>query len=293
MNVSQRQSALLIFLTYLGFVLISFFLYYKFQLDILSTLIASSPIAAVFAYCFSKILNKPESISQISALGDLSNEFLVQLARKAPGTYNHSLMVAEIAASAASSLSLDGKLLRIAGYYHDIGKLKTPREFLENISKDQITQSIDIRKKARAIIDHVTYGIELARENNFPDEIVDFIAQHHGTTSISSLKNNLNKLGEPVEYPGPKPLTKESAILMLADSIEARVKSLNSKQTDDITKAIEYEFKEKISDNQLEMVNFSLNDILKLKKSFLRSLEAIYHNRKLPKLIKDDKPSIY
>lgn len=281
MDLSQKRSALIIFLTYIGFFLITFFLYNKLQLNIFTVLIVISPVAAVLAFYFSKLWHKPESISQINALGDLSNDFLVQLAKKAPGTYNHSLMVAEIAASAASSLLLDGKLLRIAGYYHDIGKLKAPREFLENISKEQFNQPIDVRKKARAIVEHVTYGIELARENNFPDEIVDFIAQHHGTTSISSLKNNLNKLGEPVEYPGPKPLTKESAILMLADSIEARVKSLNTKRADDITKAIEHEFKEKIIDNQLEMVNFSSNDISKLKKSFARSLEAIYHNRKL------------
>jgi len=213
-------------------------------------------------------------------LENLNHPLLLKLSNIAPGTYNHSLNVAQLSTKAAKSIGLDEGFIRIGAYFHDIGKLRNPKIFNENgIGRDLKTD--DLKKTSRQIIDHVTYGQKLAREYNLPDEAIEYISQHHGSSEIYSLKNKSNGKNIIAQYPGPKPLTRQAAILMLADSVEARVKGLKVTSDENITRAIESEFTNKLKDGQLEYSGLSVFEIKKIKESFQGTMNAIYHRRKI------------
>ena len=215
-------------------------------------------------------------------LENLNHPLLLKLSNTAPGTYNHSLNVAQLSTKAARSISLDEGFIRIGAYFHDIGKLKNPRIFNENAPGNDL-KTDDLKKISRQIIDHVTYGQKLAREYNLPDEVIEYIGQHHGSSEIYSLRNKLNADNFNAQYPGPKPLTRQSAILMLADSIEARVKGLKAITGENITRAIESEFANKLGGGQLDYSGLSGQEIKKIKESFKSTMNAIYHSRKIKK----------
>lgn len=215
-----------------------------------------------------------------------NQKLLRKLAEEAPGTFQHSLQVANLAEEAILRLGGNPLLVRAGALYHDIGKLTDSQYFTEN-------QSIGINphdqhsneESARIIIDHVCHGVELARKHKIPEQIIDFIRTHHGTTKTAYFfteqkkKGNL-KIDESLfTYPGPVPSTRETAVVMLADSIEAASRSLDKKDNVSLKKLIDTIFKQKTEAGQLEYAPLTFRDITLLKEIFLEKLLNIYHVR--------------
>jgi len=255
---------------------------FSFKITVLYILIASviCSLIVVFLTSFFNDITKIVSakISSVARLENPNNPLLQKLSKEAPGTFSHSMAVAELAKAAGETLGLDPSLLRVGGYYHDIGKLRTPRIYIENHSGTAV--STDKIQLAKSIIDHVRIGVKTAREHNFPNEVTDLIAQHHGTSTIDSLKAELLKQGVDLQYPGPKPLSKEAAILMLSDCVEASVRSKRHSKTEILEKEIENQIIKIIKSGQIDLSNLSSEDIKKIKKSFIKTITGLYHKRK-------------
>ena len=218
-------------------------------------------------------------------LSDTNSKLLKELSNKAPGTFNHSLQVANLAEAAANQIGANAMLVRVGALYHDIGKMSDPNYFTENqITNVNPHNEISPKDSARIIINHVINGIEMARKNNLPDRIIDFIRSHHGTTLVYYFYKKQKELGEEMNeehfrYPGPLPFSKETAILMMADSVEAASKSLK-----DPTFLIIDEFVDKIISGQMKSNQFLNSDITFkeieiIKKVFKQKLTNIYHLR--------------
>ena len=216
-----------------------------------------------------------------------NQKLLRRLAEEAPGTFQHSLQVANLAEEAISRLGGNPLLVRAGALYHDIGKLMNPQYFIENQTygsnpHDQLT----IEESARIIMEHVPNGVELARKNQIPEQIIDFIKTHHGTTFTSYFYIQLNKQPDQkideslFTYPGPIPSTRETAVVMLADSIEAASRSYDKKDNHRFAELIESIFEQKINAGQLDDAPLTFKDITMLKQIFLEKLLNIYHVRK-------------
>ncbi len=226
-------------------------------------------------------------VSDVSLL-ELSNtntKLLKRLADKAPGTFNHSLQVANLAEAAANEINANALLVRAGALYHDIGKLMNPFFFTENqTSGVNHHDDLDPVESARIIIQHVLDGVELARKNNIPDRLIDFIRTHHGANLVQYFYHKAKEEDPDVDpelfrYPGPNPFSKETAILMMADSIEAASKSLREPTAEKIEN-----FVDKIIDNQLHSgllanANITFKEITVIKKLFKKKLKNIYHLR--------------
>lgn len=235
-------------------------------------------------YIYEKVFGLVSDVSLLE-LSDTNSKLLKELSNKAPGTFNHSLQVANLAEAAANEIGANAMLVRVGALYHDIGKMNNPTYFTENqITNVNPHDEISPKESAKIIIDHVIKGIELARKNNLPDRIIDFIRSHHGTTFVyyfykkqKELKENVNE--EDFRYPGPLPFSKETAILMMADSVEAASKSLK-----DPTYTIIEEFVDKIIAGQMKANQFvnadiTFKEIEIIKKIFKQKLTNIYHLR--------------
>ena len=212
-----------------------------------------------------------------------NHPLLRELAEKAPGTYVHSLSGGNLAEVGARVVGANAILARVGGYYHDIGKIYNPEFFVENmVEGNNPHDNLDPINSARIIISHVKKGIELARKYNLPEEVINIIASHHGTTLLLPfyLKAKASKLPyseEQFRYPGPKPKTVEEAIVMLADSCEAASRSAeNEKEIRDIVNAV---FEDKIRDGQLDFVPLSKRDLEKIKEAFIPILLTYRHTR--------------
>lgn len=178
-------------------------------------------------------------VSDVSLLelSDTNSKIMKELAEKAPGTFHHSLQVANLAEAAANEIGANAMLVRVGALYHDIGKMENPMYFTEN-QKTSVNphDEMDAYNSAQLIIKHVIDGIELARKYKLPDRIIDFIRTHHGTTYVyyfykKQLESGDDFSEEDFRYPGPIPFSKETAILMIADSVEAASKSLKTPHT--------------------------------------------------------------
>ena len=226
-------------------------------------------------------------VSDVSLLewSNTNSKLLKRLADKAPGTFNHSMQVAHLAEAAANEIGANSLLVRAGALYHDIGKMLNPFYFTENqISGVNPHDELEPEDSAKVIINHVLDGVELARKNNIPDRLIDFIRTHHGTGLVKyfykkALKNNPNADKEKFRYPGPNPFSKETAILMMADSVEAASKSLREPTAEKID-----QFVDKIIDNQLyeglyDNANITLKEISKIKNLLKKKLRNIYHLR--------------
>lgn len=235
-------------------------------------------------YIYEKVFGLVSDVSLLE-LSDTNSKLLKELSNKAPGTFNHSLQVANLAEAAANEIGANAMLVRVGALYHDIGKMNDPNYFTENqITNVNPHNEISPKDSARIIIDHVINGIELARKNNLPDRIIDFIRSHHGTTLVYYFYKKQKELGEEVNeedfrYPGPLPFSKETAILMMADSVEAASKSLK-----DPTFLIINEFVDKIISGQMKSDQFlnadiTFKEIEIIKKVFKKKLTNIYHLR--------------
>ncbi|SNV84764.1 metal dependent phosphohydrolase [Clostridium cochlearium] len=221
-------------------------------------------------------------------LSNPNNPLLKRLLMEAPGTYHHSVLVGNLAEMAAEQVGGSPVLARVASYYHDIGKIKRPYFFKENqLGNDNPHDKINPNLSTLIITAHVKDGIELADEYKIPKVIRDIIEQHHGTTLVKyfyiTMKNSMENPEEIKEedfrYPGPKPESKEAAIIMLADSVEAAVRSINDPTKGKIEEMVNNIIKGKLNEGQLDNCDLTLKDIDKIRNSFVKILLGIYHQR--------------
>jgi len=231
-------------------------------------------------------------------LTDLNHPLLKRLSIEAPGTYHHSIMVATLAIAGAENVGANALLARVGAYYHDIGKVIRPHFFFENSGLEDITgsshQEVNPNLSSTIIISHVKDGIELAKIYRLPKTVIDIITEHHGKGLIAYFyRKALQKKedGERVEeasfrYPGPKPQSKESAIIMLADSVEAdsrfspgRAHKDSSLTRNEISSRIEKVLNNKLEDHQLDECNLTLGELAKIKEAFTRALTGSTHTR--------------
>lgn len=245
-------------------------------------------LATLFAhpliYLYEKLFGLVSDVSLLE-LSDTNSKLLKELSNKAPGTFHHSLNVANLAEAAANEIGANAMLVRVGALYHDIGKMEHPTNFTENqLSGFNAHDELDPKESASIIIDHVINGIEMARRRNIPDRIIDFIRTHHGTSIVyyfykKEEERNGHANMEDFQYPGPIPFSKETAILMMADSVEAASKSLKEPTSTKIDA-----FVEKIVDSQMEQgqflnANITFKEIQSIKKVLKKKLNNIYHLR--------------
>lgn len=221
-------------------------------------------------------------------LSNPNQPLMKKLLMEAPGTYHHSMMVANLAEAAAEVVGGNPVIARVGAYYHDIGKTKRPYFFGENqIGKENPHDKITPNLSTLIILSHTKDGLEMAKEHKIPKIIQDIIVQHHGTTLVkyfyykvkNSAENPEEINEEDFRYPGPIPDTKESGILMLADSVEASVRSIPEPTKDKIENMVNNIINDKINNNQLINCDLTLKDIELIRKSFLKTLDGIYHHR--------------
>lgn len=221
-------------------------------------------------------------------LSDLNNPLLKELILKAPGTYHHSLVVGNLAEAACDSISANSLLARVGAYYHDIGKIEKPEYFSENEheSKSRHTQ-LTPTMSALVIIKHVRDGLELAKKHKLPASLINFIQQHHGTgliyffyqRALEKVKDESHLKEEGFRYPGPKPQTKETAVILLADSVEASSRCLSDPTPAKIEALTQKIINNKFIDGQLDECELSLKDLNKIATSFARILTGMFHSR--------------
>jgi putative nucleotidyltransferase with HDIG domain len=220
-------------------------------------------------------------------LSDTNHPLLRMLAEKAPGTFQHSIQVANLAQEVAYRINGNPMLVRAGAMYHDIGKTVSPIFFTENQAAGFNPHTeLDFEESARIIINHVENGVKLARKEKLPEQIIDFIRTHHGTTKTKFFYNsymNENPDANPEEgmfsYPGPTPFTKETAILMMADSIEAASKSMKNYTDDEIDKLVETIITTQLRENQFINAPITFKEITQAKDIFKQKLKNIYHAR--------------
>jgi cyclic-di-AMP phosphodiesterase PgpH len=226
---------------------------------------------------------------RLSELGNLNLPLLRELVVRAPGTYNHSIAVGTLAQGAANAIGLNALFLRVASLYHDIGKYQQPQYFIENQGKgDNPHDSLDPLESVRLIRQHVTDGIRLGHEAGLPPAIIDVIPQHHGTKLLSYFYdkakkqagvNNSTIRDEDYRHLGPKPQTKEAAVIMLADSIEAAARTLSDHSQERLLAVIKKITAVTIEDGQFAECDLTLSEIERITFSFLETLASFYHSR--------------
>lgn len=247
-------------------------------------------ISGVLTIGFLPFFESTFDIVTIIKLLELSNPnhpLLKKILLEAPGTYHHSVLVANLAEMATEVIGGNAVFARIAAYYHDVGKTKRPYFFKENQRGENPHAKISPSLSTLIITSHVKDGLEMAKEHNLPKVIQDVIVEHHGRTLVKyfyyTVKNSSDNPDEVKEedfrYPGPIPRSKESGIIMLADSVEAAVRSITDPTEDKIEAMVNNIIKDKLNDGQLNDCDLTLRDLEKIKKSFLKSLSGIYHKR--------------
>jgi len=235
-------------------------------------------------YIYEKLFGLVSDVSLLE-LSDTNSKLLKELSNRAPGTFNHSLQVANLAEAAANGIGANAMLVRVGALYHDIGKLENPTYFTENqITNVNPHDEISPKESARIILGHVIKGIELARKNNLPDRVVDFIRSHHGTTLVYYFYKKQQEVeGDADEanfrYSGPLPFSKETAILMMADSVEAASKSLKDPTFLMIDAFVEKIIAGQMKSNQFVNADITFKEIENIKKIFKLKLTNIYHLR--------------
>ncbi|OGU36386.1 MAG: hydrolase [Ignavibacteria bacterium GWB2_35_6b] len=220
-------------------------------------------------------------------LSDFNTPLLKTLAQTAPGSFTHSMTIGSMVENAATEIGANPILARVGAYYHDIGKTLEPDIFVENqLDNKNIHEELSPEKSAEIIINHVKQGIGLAKEHKLPKEIIDFIPMHHGTMFVSYFYEKAKeKYGEEnvniddYRYPGPKPNTKETALIMLADACESTVRSMTDPEVNKIENVINNLFKIRINDGQLDNSPITLRDLKKIKETFLKTLLVQHHKR--------------
>ena len=240
-------------------------------------------ILPIFEYLFKTVTN----ISLLE-LADFSQPLLQRMVMEAPGTYHHSLVVGNLSEAACLTVGANALLARIGAYYHDIGKLEKPGYFSENQEvKNSKHDTLSPTMSKLVIMHHVNEGLELAKKYRLNPRLIDFIQRHHGTSlvyyfyrrALESLEEDQEVREEGFRYPGPKPNTKETAVVLLADSVEAATKALKEPSPTDIKDAVHKIINNKFIDRQLDECDLTLKDLEKISAVFIRILSGIYHAR--------------
>ena len=278
------------------------------MLTLLAAAAANGLLSGTFALLlqniFSLVLDEPTAL-QLMDISRPDHPLLQQILTSAPGTYQHSLQVSNLAEQAAEKIGADRLLVRVGALYHDAGKSENPSFFIENQSREDLNShdNVDPSATAATIIRHVTDGVALAKRHRLPSRIIDFIKEHHGTNITRYQYNLALKVAEnPDEvdveaftYPGPAPRSKETALLMLADGTEASARSNAPKTDNEIKTVINNVFDAVQNANQLDDTDLTLRDLQTIKQSFFDTLKQSYHPRiKYPeepkRLAKPDEP---
>ena len=234
-------------------------------------------------YIFEKVFGLVSDASLLE-LSDTNSKLLRELADKAPGTFQHSLQVANIAEAAANAIDANTLLTRVGALYHDIGKMKNPVFFSENQASYSPHDDLSSEVSAKIIIEHVLHGITLARKAKLPDRVVDFIRTHHGTTTVlyfyqQAKQNNDEVAIEQFQYPGPKPFSKETAIVMISDGVEAASKSLKEPTAEKINAFVDKIVQRLMDEKQFLAADITLREIETIKKVLVEKLISSYHLR--------------
>lgn len=221
---------------------------------------------------------------KLNDLGNPEKPLLKRLMFEAPGTYHHSLMVGNLAEAACIRIGADNQLARVGAYYHDIGKLKRLDYFFENQMGVNPHDALMPSESAEVLRGHVYYGLEIAKQYRLPPDIRDIIAQHHGTTLAGIFYNKAKELDpdakeDDYRYPGPKPESKEAGIVMLADSCEAAVRSLDEKDEASIRAMVTKIVRGKMTDGQLDSCNLSFRELGEIIDAFVTMQESYFHKR--------------
>ncbi len=223
---------------------------------------------------------------QMMELGQLSHPLLRQLQEKAPGTFHHSIIVGNLAERAADLVGADSLLVRVGCYFHDIGKLVQPTYYIENQIDDNLNphDHLDSDSSARVITQHVRMGMELAKRHRVPAGVRAFIPEHHGTRLVTyfyrkASEKDANVDPDKFRYPGPRPQSRETAIVMLADSVEAVVRSGKDRTMERIDQTVDAVIAERVSEGQLDDCDLTLKDLKVVARSFKATLRGIYHPR--------------
>ncbi len=235
-------------------------------------------------YVYEKVFGLVSDVSLLE-LSDTNSGLLKKLSDTAPGTFHHSLNVANIAEAAANEIGANAMLVRVGALYHDIGKMGTPTYFTENQSSSgNAHDTLSPKESAKIIIDHVIKGVEIAKKQNLPDRVIDFIRTHHGTSVVHYFYTKEKEMNPDVDrkdfqYTGPKPFSKETAILMMSDSVEAASKSLKNPTSSLIETFVDKIINKQMEDGQFVNANITFKEIKQVKKVFKRKLTNIYHLR--------------
>jgi len=235
-------------------------------------------------YIYEKIFGLVSDVSLLE-LSDTNSKLLKELSNKAPGTFHHSLNVANLAEASANEIGANAMLVRVGALYHDIGKMKNPTYFTENQSTGiNPHDELSSKESASTIINHVIDGIEIAKKNNLPDRVIDFIRTHHGTSVVYYFYSKEKGLESEVDienfkYPGPRPFSKETAILMMCDSVEAASKSLKEPTSTKIDVFVENIISKQIENDQFLNANITFKEIQSIKKVLKYKLANMYHLR--------------
>ena len=247
-------------------------------------------LLTLFSYPLIFLIEKVFGVTSdfsLMELTDFNSKLLRELSTKAPGTFQHSLQVANLAEAVIFKIGGNSLLIRVGALYHDIGKSDMPLYFIENQSTQMNPHDeLSFDESAAIIISHVIRGIEKARKNNLPDAVIDFIRTHHGTMMVqyfyqSYLKNYPDRVPDEDDfrYPGPKPFSRETAVLMMADSVEASARSLSHHDAESIDKLVENIIHNQIENGQFENCDITYRDITASKRIFKKMLSSIYHVR--------------
>ncbi len=243
-------------------------------------------LSLIFIYIYEKIFGLVSDVTLLE-LSNTNTKLLRELNEKAPGTFQHSMQVANLAEAAANEIGANSMLVRTGALYHDIGKMINPQYFIENQSTGVNPHNdLSPRDSAKIITDHVIKGIELAKKNKLPDRIIDFIRTHHGTSSTYYFYKKEQELNPDAEvdikkfqYQGPIPFSKETAILMMCDAAEAASKSLKTPTAQSINDLIDKIISKQMSDNQFLNSDITFKEIEIIKKVIKKKLMNIYHLR--------------
>ncbi|WP_233414399.1 HD family phosphohydrolase [Thermaerobacillus caldiproteolyticus] len=249
--------------------------------------LASGFFSAIFTIGLLPFFEASFGILSSMKLIELSNPnhpLLRKILTEAPGTYHHSIMVANLAEAACEAIGANGLLARVACYYHDIGKTKRPRYFIENQIGGNPHDQLSPQLSKNIIIAHVTDGVAILKKYRMPKEIIDIAEQHHGTTLLKYFYHKATQqmdyvLEEEFRYPGPKPQTKEAAVISIADSVEAAVRSLANPSQEKIEKLVRSIIADRLQDNQFNECDITLRELELVAKSLCETLNGVFHSR--------------
>jgi len=250
--------------------------------------VGAAGVTLLLQFIFSQFLGLTTAL-QLLDTSRPDHPLLQKMLRNAPGSYQHSLQVANLAEQAAEAIGADGLLVRVGSIFHDCGKSRNPQFFIENQIQEELNphDEIDPVISAQTIINHVTDGVELAKKYHLPSRMIDFIREHHGTMYTHyQYTQAIKEAGSADEvdkslftYPGPRPQSRETALLMLADGTEARARAEVPKNEEDLRSLIDMVFEFYGQNDQLEDTDLTLRDLQTVKESFFRTLKGSYHPR--------------